>query len=61
MKNNFGNFAVQKMLKYGTPGIQADIFEILRPNIHGLSVQEFGCRVVQMSIEIFKNDEKRLD
>ena len=61
MNNNFGNFAVQKVLEYGTKSISQDLFKILKSNIHQLSLQPFGCRVVQTSIEIYRNDPEKID
>jgi pumilio RNA-binding family len=46
----FGNYVVQKLLDFGTPGVKADIRETLKGELQ-LSLQMYGCRVVQKALE----------
>jgi pumilio RNA-binding family len=47
----FGNYVVQKLLDFGTPGVKADIRETLKGEMLQLSLQMYGCRVVQKALE----------
>ena len=60
MDNAFGNFAIQKIIQYGTKHIQESIFARILPNIKFLCTKMYGCRIVQMSIDVFKNDDDKL-
>jgi pumilio RNA-binding family len=47
----FGNYVVQKLLDFGSPGVKADIRETLKGEMLQLSLQMYGCRVVQKALE----------
>jgi len=47
----FGNYVVQKLLDFGTPQMKADIRDTLEGELLQLSLQMYGCRVVQKALE----------
>ena len=53
----FGNYVVQKLLDFGTPAIKAEIRETLEGEMLQLSLQMYGCRVVQKALEALDEDE----
>jgi len=53
----FGNYVVQKLLDFGTPAMKADIRETLEGEMLQLSLQMYGCRVVQKAMEAVDEDD----
>jgi len=53
----FGNYVVQKLLDFGTPQMKADIRETLEGEMLQLSLQMYGCRVVQKALETVDEDD----
>jgi len=47
----FGNYVVQKLLEHGTPQMKADLRDTLKGEMLALSLQIYGCRVVQKALE----------
>ena len=47
----FGNYVIQKLLDFGSPGVKADIRDTLKGEMLQLSLQMYGCRVVQKALE----------
>mmetsp|Transcript_87289 Transcript_87289/g.130980 ORF Transcript_87289/g.130980 Transcript_87289/m.130980 type:complete len:317 (+) Transcript_87289:134-1084(+) len=47
----FGNYVVQKLLDFGTPKMKSDIRDTLQGEMLPLSLQMYGCRVVQKALE----------
>ena len=57
----FGNYVVQKLLDFGTPEVRGDIRDTLEGEMMQLSLQMYGCRVVQKALEtIGEEDVSRL-
>jgi pumilio RNA-binding family len=52
----FGNYVVQKLLDFGTPDMKAEIWQTLHGEIMELSMQIYGCRVVQKAFETLDDD-----
>jgi len=52
----FGNYVVQKLLDFGTPEMKADIRTTLEGEMLQLSLQMYGCRVVQKALETLDED-----
>lgn len=53
----FGNYVVQKLLDFGTPGMKGDIRDTLDGEMLPLSLQMYGCRVVQKALEALDEDD----
>ena len=47
MTDVFGNYVVQKFFEHGTPKQRERLADTLDTNILSLSLQMYGCRVVQ--------------
>ena len=47
----FGNYVVQKLLDFGSPQVRASIRDTLEGEMLQLSLQMYGCRVVQKALE----------
>lgn len=47
----FGNYVVQKLYEFGTPRMKKDLKGTLEGNMLLLSLQMYGCRVVQKALE----------
>ena len=53
----FGNYVVQKLLEVGTPNIKADITQkALTGKMKPMSMQMYGCRVVQKALEVLDEE-----
>jgi len=51
MKDVFGNYVIQKLFEYSTP-LQRDLLcDVMEGNILSLSLDMYGCRVVQKAID----------
>ena len=48
----FGNYVVQKFLEHGTPAQRARLAGAMRASVKALSLQMYGCRVIQKAIEV---------
>jgi hypothetical protein len=53
----FGNYVVQKLLDFGTSKMKADIRDTLEGEMVELSLQMYGCRVVQKALEALDEDD----
>jgi pumilio RNA-binding family len=53
----FGNYVVQKLLDFGTPEVKNQIRETLEGEMLQLSLQMYGCRVVQKALEALDEDD----
>ena len=53
----FGNYVVQKLLEFGTPQMKSDIRDTLQGEMLQLSLQMYGCRVVQKALETLDEDD----
>ncbi|KAL9190810.1 hypothetical protein ACHAXT_000516 [Thalassiosira profunda] len=53
----FGNYVIQKMYEFGNEGMHKDLKGTLEGNMLLLSLQMYGCRVVQKSIESLDYDD----
>lgn len=53
----FGNYVVQKLLDFGTADMKADIRKTLEGEMLQLSLQMYGCRVVQKSLETLREED----
>jgi pumilio RNA-binding family len=53
----FGNYVVQKLLDFGSPKTKSDIRDTLEGEILPLSLQMYGCRVVQKALESLDEDD----
>ena len=48
----FGNYVVQKFLDHGQLEQRLKIFGMLQGNVLSMSLQMYGCRVVQKALEV---------
>lgn len=53
----FGNYVVQKLLEFGTPQMRADLRDSLKGEMLHLSLQMYGCRVVQKALEALGEED----
>jgi len=53
----FGNYVVQKLYEFGTDGMKKDLKGTLEGNMLLLSLQMYGCRVVQKALESLDYDD----
>ncbi|KAL7580795.1 hypothetical protein ACA910_001073 [Epithemia clementina (nom. ined.)] len=53
----FGNYVVQKLLDFGSPQVRASIRDTLEGEMLQLSLQMYGCRVVQKALEALDFDD----
>lgn len=53
----FGNYVVQKLYEFGTPAMKRDLKGTLDGNMLLLSLQMYGCRVVQKALESLQYDD----
>lgn len=60
MVNRFGNFLVQRCFEHGTPEQVIKIAEAIRGNTLNLSMDAFGCHVVQKAFDSVPEDYKAL-
>jgi pumilio RNA-binding family len=51
MSDVFGNYVVQKLLEHGTAAQQQGVLRLLQGHVVPLSMQMYGCRVVQKALE----------
>jgi len=47
----FGNYVVQKLFDFGSPQVKSDLRATLKGEMLQLSLQMYGCRVVQKALE----------
>eukprot|EP00754_Rhynchopus_humris_P030840 Rhum_TRINITY_DN15295_c8_g1::Rhum_TRINITY_DN15295_c8_g1_i1::g.149393::m.149393/K17943/PUM; pumilio RNA-binding family len=55
MQHVFGNYAIQRVLHYGTPEQLAALRPIVADNLLELSRNTFGCRVAQKALEVYRD------
>lgn len=60
MVNRFGNFLVQRCFEHGTPEQVIKIAEAIRGNTLNLSMDAFGCHVVQKAFDSVPEDYKAI-
>jgi len=53
----FGNYVVQKLLDFGTSKVKSDIRDTLTGEMLSLSLQMYGCRVVQKALETLEEED----
>lgn len=53
----FGNYVVQKLFDFGSPNAKAEIRDSLEGEMLPLSLQMYGCRVVQKAFEALDEDD----
>lgn len=58
MVNRFGNFLVQRCFEHGTPEQVIKIAQAIRGNTLNLSMDPFGCHVVQKAFDAVPEDYK---
>ena len=51
MKDQFGNYLIQKFFDHGLREHQEALLEIVVENVVDLSFDTYGCRVVQKALE----------
>ena len=54
MRDVFGNFVVQMILEYGEQQSIDTLFGCIIHQVPELSVDKYGCRVIQKAIETLK-------
>lgn len=52
MNDVFGNYVVQKFLDHGTDEQKTRMARIIQGSVKMLSLQVYGCRVIQKAIEV---------
>lgn len=60
MVNRFGNFLVQRCFEHGTPEQVIKIAEAIRGNTLNLSMDPFGCHVVQKAFDSVPENYKAI-
>ncbi|PSK45159.1 hypothetical protein B9Z65_2299 [Elsinoe australis] len=60
MLNRFGNFLIQRCMEHGTPANILDIAERICGHTVELSMDAFGCHVVQKAFDYAPEKQKRL-
>ncbi|CAM8986493.1 unnamed protein product [Rhodiola kirilowii] len=60
MTDVFGNYVIQKTVffEYGSPEQKKDLADQLSGQILPLSLQMYGCRVIQKALEVIEMDQK---
>ncbi|KAL0315969.1 UNVERIFIED_CONTAM: Pumilio6, chloroplastic [Sesamum radiatum] len=58
MTDVFGNYVIQKLFEYGSPEERKDLANQLEGQILPLSLQMYGCRVVQKAVEVIDIEQK---
>ena len=53
----FGNYVVQKLLEFGTHQMKTQLRDTLKGEMLPLSLQMYGCRVVQKALETLDEDD----
>jgi pumilio RNA-binding family len=53
----FGNYVIQKLLDFGTSKMKTEIRDTLEGEMLPLSLQMYGCRVVQKSLETLDEED----
>jgi pumilio RNA-binding family len=53
----FGNYVIQKLLDFGTSKMKSDIRDTLEGEMLPLSLQVYGCRVVQKALEALDEED----
>lgn len=56
MRDVFGNFVVQMILEYGEQQSIDTLFSCIIHQVPDLSVDKYGCRVIQKAIETLKEE-----
>ena len=51
MDDHFGNYVIQKFFQFGTSAQVETLCDLLCGSVFELSLQTYGCRVVQTAIE----------
>lgn len=51
MTDVFGNYVIQKFFEFGTSEQKVDLVRRLRNHVLPLSLQMYGCRVIQKALE----------
>lgn len=51
MTDVFGNYVIQKFFEFGTPEQKVELVRRLRNHVLPLSLQMYGCRVIQKALE----------
>eukprot|EP00659_Diplonema_papillatum_P006640 gene6640-10174_t len=58
VKDQFGNYVVQKLLKKGTKAQIKGLGAIVTKEAKCLAVHMYGCRVLQCSLEVLEQEDK---
>lgn len=58
MTDVFGNYVIQKFFEYGTHEQKTLLCNVLKDNILSLSLQMYGCRVIQKALESIDPDQQ---
>ena len=58
MEDHFGNYVVQKFFEFGSHHQIQILCGLLRGNVVMLSLQTYGCRVMQKAIETLVEDDQ---
>eukprot|EP00594_Rhizosolenia_setigera_P005553 CAMPEP_0178950368 /NCGR_PEP_ID=MMETSP0789-20121207/6612_1 /TAXON_ID=3005 /ORGANISM="Rhizosolenia setigera, Strain CCMP 1694" /LENGTH=985 /DNA_ID=CAMNT_0020631083 /DNA_START=193 /DNA_END=3150 /DNA_ORIENTATION=+ len=53
----FGNYVVQKLVEHGTPEMKAKLRDTLIGGMVPLSLQMYGCRVIQKALEAIPDED----
>lgn len=60
MTDVFGNYVIQKFVEFGTEEHQRKILMVVLPNVETLSVQMYGCRVIQKLLDTLSMEQKKI-
>ena len=54
MTDQFGNYVIQKLLDHGGEDVRAALGKELQGRVLELTVNTFGCRIVQKALEVLR-------
>ena len=60
MTDVFGNYVIQKFVEFGSEEHQRKILMVVLPNVETLSVQMYGCRVIQKLLDTLSMEQKKI-
>ena len=60
MTDVFGNYVIQKFVEYGSEEQQRSILMTVLPNMDTLTIQMYGCRVIQKLLDNLPMEQKKI-
>ena len=60
MGDVFGNYVVQKIFQVGSPEVHQQLAAMMRGSVLDMSLQTYGCRVVQKALDHVSENERKV-